>query len=174
MSTKITLKHYPKEDESEKHLDFHFYREFFDDNNLYLETNIENLLSLDIETQKVRLKIPVPVFLEMSKVYIDVDSDMLYFDDRESLEEWVTACVADRLQTTRKQEQDDASAKFKRPSFDQFGGWGVHIYGPVTDPIETQIANGVEYWSAEIVRQKRIWKEISKIKNKNTKGENAE
>lgn len=147
MSTKYTLKYYNAENENEKCIDFHFYKECWDEDNVYLELNIQNLV--EVQNGRVVVRIPSPVFMTIQKSNVDMDSEMIDFDKTQLLE-WVTEQVESRS-----------------PDMSVWNDWDFMIYGDGSK--EEQIENGMKYWSKEIDRQNENWLKLEKISAENRK-----
>ena len=115
MSTKCTVaySHDPK-------FDFHFYKECFDDDNVYLELRGENI-EYEAHQSRVMVRIPVEIW-EAMRSHEVADIEYANWSD-EQVEELVSSTVDGRI---------------TRLSFA-----GCMIYGSPHDPRETQIAKGL-------------------------------
>lgn len=144
MSTKCTIKYGDG---------FHFYDECFDDDNVYLQLD-----EADVEMygRQVTLAIPKAVWAVIRE---SAPVELPYAKMKDSeIEAEVTKTVDERIA-----EYKVADEKSK-PILNFMGSLP---FGGADSPREEQIARGIEYYSSERRRQKRILNQIRKYQRDN-------
>ena len=131
---------------------FHFYREAFDDDHVYL-----SLDTTDFEAGygSVMVRIPIPIW-ETIRQFAGVEFDLVDKEDEDLL-----AMVESNVDHRLTKYQRSLSRTTVRAEFVSL--FGFALYGGADTPRESQIRRGVEYFQRERQRQREMRARIAAL-----------
>lgn len=144
MSTKATIAHGPN---------FHFFREVFDDDNIYLE-----LEHVPFEASYNRVTVPIPVHIwEVIRRHEGTD---LSFADK--TDEEIRSLVEREVDERISQYHQETDERRKR-----LAGFGSMVYGGADCSREEQIESGIAYFRQKRDHQRKIREAIADLERAN-------
>lgn len=141
MSTKATIAHGER---------FHFYRDVFEDDHVYLELTGEEF---EARNDRVTVRIPLDVWAVIRRL-APVRLDLADKSDDE-IRAYAEAQADERIAEYEEARRDDPGVA------DLMLHYGAAVFGAATNPRDEQIASAIEHYTEERERQRRIAERIA-------------